>query len=124
MFQNIRDRIREWASSGPWYATMVKTALTHALVWVLEVLAGGVIGFLAMAVIGMHPLWALAFPLAGFSLGHDFYWDREYGPDGDAQREGWKERLDAGLDYFLPRLLAGGVLYVVAWVYMMAGSLL
>ena len=65
-----------------------------------------------------------AFPLAGFSVGHDFYFEREYGPGGDSRKDGWKAKLDSALDYFLPRLLAGGALYGVLVLGAWGGAIL
>ena len=47
--------MRGWAFSGPWWAVMVKTALTHAALWTGTVLLGALVGLAVHIVLGLHP---------------------------------------------------------------------
>lgn len=115
----IRRDLSRWAGRGPTLWVMVKTALTHAIVWDGATLVGLLLGALLMPLVGLHPVWAWSVGLLGHSLGARFYLDRELvGEEADFWKEAkddgptswrarWLARLDSFLDFAIP--FAGSV---------------
>lgn len=102
---------------------MVKTALTHAAVWCGATLLGATLGWAAMLIGGVSPLWAISLPLLGYALGARFYLDRELtGPEPDFfQKNSWTARLDSFLDFVVPWALASALMYGVTLLYSVGG---
>ena len=124
MLTRIRAKIARWAARGHWLGVMVKTALTHALVVELCVLGGAAVGIAVMSAFGLRPLWAYGFALVGFAMGFRFYIDREFlGENADWEKDGWKAKLDAGLDFAVPLLVAVPTLYGLASFFGMLGMI-
>lgn len=122
MLARIRQKISRWASRGPWWLTLLKTALTHGLVVEVATIAGAVLGVVVMAAFGVRPMWAFAFPLLGYAVGFRFYLDRELlGEEADFEKDGLVAKLDAGLDVVVPWLVAAPTLYGLAFVYGLFG---
>lgn len=117
-------KIEAWALSGPWWQQALKTPLTHAMVWCGAILAGTLASLVLVYGFGVYPLWSLAAPLFGFAWGQSFYWDREFGPEGDAREGGWKKQVDSYLDFWVPKLAATAAMYGIGWMHLtMAGVL-
>lgn len=122
MIARIRKKVSRWAGRGPWYATMCKTALTHAAVWGGATLVGAVLGQLAMQLGGVRPFFAVSLPLLGYAAGARFYMDRELlAEEADFSGDGWKAKVDAALDFVVPWTVASVFMYAVFLVYSVGG---
>lgn len=123
MIEEIRRGVREWAGRGPWYATMMKTALSHAGVLAICILVPAALGYAVMLGTGLSPIFAITLPLIGFAEGWTFYRKRELLPEGGDffEARSWKGRLDSALDIIVPTLVGPPLMYGVMFFYSLAG---
>lgn len=119
----IEGAVRDWVAGGPWYWVMLKTSISHAMVWAGATLLGAVLGYLVILFAGLHPLWAVAVPLLGYAAGARFYMDREFlSSEADFfAHEGWRARVDSVLDFLVPWMAASALMYGVFLLYSVGG---
>lgn len=125
MISDIRKKIEGWAFSGPLWKQMLKTALTHGIVWAGVTAVGLLGGLIVHWLFGVYGLWSFAVATLGYAIGARFYLDREAGDvtsflasdeHGSLAKLGVK-LADSALDLIVPWLAASAVLYGAAHLF-------
>lgn len=132
MIERIERAVRGWVKDESTWKVMVKTALSHALVWGGATLVGVVLGYALILLTGIYPIFAISVPLLFYALGARFYMDREFlaeegdfwksAPDGSRTwRERAKAAADSLLDFVVPWAVASLLIYAAVLLYSVGG---
>jgi len=125
MIDEMKARIEAWAFRGPLWAQMLKTAVSHAIVWGGATILGGLAGLLVHALAGVYGVWSFGAATLGYAVGARFYLDREGGDVRDflaSEDHGSLAKLgiklaDGGLDLIMPWLVSTAILYGAAHLF-------